>query len=88
MSRLSKRLKKLEERMSPSRAFDWLEVYQAALRNLSVADRELVGEVMANGADSRSEPHQIAWARLDEALIEAAAELNAPFFLTAIEMMC
>ena len=87
MSRLSSRLKKLEERMSPSRAFDWFEVYQAALRNLSVADRELVGEVMAHGADSRNEPHQTAWARLDRALVEAAAELNAPFFLTATEMM-
>ena len=65
----------------------WFDVYPAALRKLSVADREFVVEVMAHRADSRNEPHQTAWARLGRALVEAAAELNAPFFLTATEMM-
>jgi len=84
---LSERLKKLEARIGSPRYVDFGDVYQAALKKLCRSDRELVAEVMAHGADSRNEPHQTAWARLDHALVEAAAELNAPFFLTANEMM-
>jgi len=87
MNHLSRRLKKLEDRMSPPQAVDWFEVYQAALKKLSSSDQELVAEVMARQADVRNESHEAAWARLDNALVEAARELNAPFFLTAIEMM-
>ena len=87
MTRIYRRLESLEAGFKSNQAVGRVDVYEAALEKLSPADRICVAEVRGYQADSTREPHKGAWARLDEALIETARELNVPFVLTADERM-
>jgi hypothetical protein len=89
MNRLSNRLKRLERiRSVPGGDFDFNQLQQAALSELSAVDREIMEALIATG-DFRNfiEAHSDVWNRWERVFSEAITKTRFPVKLLAADLL-